>query len=201
MASKVTTADDVTAAVEGVTFQQVLESYGDSRATEATQTAINNYEKKHGLKDGKAIQQGGEPNPNPNPNPNATQGEDTPAWAKSLIDANKALTERLNKMESQRVSSARREQLSALVKNLPESLRKVYDHIQVDAQTDEEFSALLKEVETETTAIGNDLSAKGAVFSRPAARNGGGNKNELTKAQQEAIAARPTTPTADSQPF
>ena len=200
LASKVSTAEDVTAAVEGVTFQQVLESYGDSRATEATQTAISNYEKKHGLKDGKAIE-GGEPKQNPNPKQQPTQPEDTPAWAKALVESNKALTDRLNKMESERVTSARREQLSAIVKNLPESLRKAYDHIQVDAQTDEEFSALLKEVETETTAIGNDLSAKGAVFSRPAARNGGYKPNELTKAQQDAIAARTATPSADGQPF
>lgn len=53
LAKTVTKQEDVATAVEGVTFQQVLESYGDSRATEAQQTAVTNYEKKHGLKDGK----------------------------------------------------------------------------------------------------------------------------------------------------
>ena len=51
LAKTATTAEQVATAVEGVTFQQVLESYGDSRATEAQQTAVSNYEKKHGLKD------------------------------------------------------------------------------------------------------------------------------------------------------
>ena len=53
MAKTAATAEDVNTAVDGVTFQQVLESYGDSRATEAQQTAVQNYEKKYGLKEGK----------------------------------------------------------------------------------------------------------------------------------------------------
>lgn len=52
LAQTVTTAEQVQTAVDGVTFQQVLESYGDSRATQATQTAVHNYETKYGLKDG-----------------------------------------------------------------------------------------------------------------------------------------------------
>ena len=58
LAKTATTAEQVATAVEGVTFQQVLESYGDSRATEAQQTAVSNYEKKHGLKDGKQVKGG-----------------------------------------------------------------------------------------------------------------------------------------------
>ena len=37
-----TTAEQVKTAVEGVTIQQVIESYGDSRATEASNTAREN---------------------------------------------------------------------------------------------------------------------------------------------------------------
>ena len=58
LAKTVTSEEQVATAVEGVTFQQVLESYGDSRATEATQTAVSNYEKRHGLKDGKQVNNG-----------------------------------------------------------------------------------------------------------------------------------------------
>ena len=50
------TATDASAAVDGCTFAQVLEMYGDSRATEASLSAVRNYERKHGLKDGKAIE-------------------------------------------------------------------------------------------------------------------------------------------------
>ena len=46
LAKTVTTAEQVATAVEGVTLQQLLDSYGDSRATEAQQTAVHNYESK-----------------------------------------------------------------------------------------------------------------------------------------------------------
>ncbi len=50
------TDEEVQTAVDGLTFQSLLDSYGDSRATEAQQTAVRNYETKHGLKDGKAVE-------------------------------------------------------------------------------------------------------------------------------------------------
>lgn len=49
--------EDVNSAVEEVTFADILKSYGDSRAAEASKTAVSNYEKKHGLKDGKPTAQ------------------------------------------------------------------------------------------------------------------------------------------------
>ncbi|HBJ76804.1 MAG TPA: hypothetical protein DDY68_02995, partial [Porphyromonadaceae bacterium] len=48
--------EDATTLAEGVSFQQVLESYGDSRATEAQETAIRNYEKRYGLKEGVRVE-------------------------------------------------------------------------------------------------------------------------------------------------
>jgi hypothetical protein len=50
--------------------------------------------------------------------------------------------------------------------------------------------------------IVNDTRAKGAVFGRPAAQNGGSSSqgNELTKEQLEAISHRDNKP-ADGQPF
>ena len=59
LARTVVTAEQVAPAVEGVTIQQVIDSYGDSRATEAQQTAVHNYESKYGLKDGQKIDGGG----------------------------------------------------------------------------------------------------------------------------------------------
>ena len=53
----VTTAEQVQTAVDGVTIQQVIESYADSRATEASQTAVHTYEQKYGLKDGAKVEQ------------------------------------------------------------------------------------------------------------------------------------------------
>ena len=54
LAKTVTTEDQVQPAVDGVSqgLIDVIEAYGDSRATDAQKTAVQNYETKHGLKDG-----------------------------------------------------------------------------------------------------------------------------------------------------
>ena len=46
----------VNSIVEGISFSDVLNNYGDFRAGQAQVSAVSNYEKKHGLKDGKPIE-------------------------------------------------------------------------------------------------------------------------------------------------
>lgn len=102
LAKTATTENEVNTAVEGLTFAQVLESYGDSRATEAQQTAVANYEKKYRLKDGKKNEQKGgagegEPKKETKDESEKDGKDDMPAWAKSLIDSNKVLAGKLHK--------------------------------------------------------------------------------------------------------
>ncbi len=52
----ITDESQIDSIVEGITFQDVLNSYGDYRANSAQQTAVANYERKHGIKDGKPIE-------------------------------------------------------------------------------------------------------------------------------------------------
>ncbi len=56
LAKTITKTEDIATAVEGVTIQQIIDSYTDSRVTEASETArknaVNDYESKYGLKDG-----------------------------------------------------------------------------------------------------------------------------------------------------
>lgn len=207
LAKTATTTEQVTTAVEGVTFQQVLESYGDSRATEAQQTAVHNYETKHGLKDGQKIDNGGGSQGGQQGGTQTVQtppagGEQVPAWAQALIESNKTITERLNKMDGDRTTATRKQQLSTIIEKLPENLRKAYERTPVDGLTDEQFNTLVSEVTSEVDGIVNDTRAKGAVFGRPAAQNGGSSSqgNELTKEQIEAISHRDNKP-ADGQPF
>ena len=61
LAKTVTTEEEATTAVAGVTLQQLFDSYGDSRATEAQVSAVENYEKKYGLKDGAKVKDGDGP--------------------------------------------------------------------------------------------------------------------------------------------
>ena len=205
LAKTVTTDEQVKTAVEGVTQELigVIESYGDSRATEAQQTAVQNYETKYGLKEGKSVAGGADKQASAAKKDTSSAGgnEDVPAWAKTLIDSNKSLTERLNKMDGERTTATRKQQLSTIVAKLPENIRKPYERISVENLSDEQFTSLVGDVTTEVDGLVKDLSAKGAVFGRPSARSGGTSKgDELSKEQQEAIAARGTS-TSEGQPF
>lgn len=206
LAKTVTSQEQVATSVEGVTLQQVIDSYADHRATEAQQTAVQNYESKYGLKDGEKVtpvtvqQQGGQPTGGQSTQPTAGATE-TPEWAKQLIEQNKALTDRIAKMEGQRTTDSRKQQLSTIIAKLPEQLRKPYERITLDSLSDEQFNTLVTEVTTEVEGIANDINSKGAVFGRPTANSGGNQGNELTKEQQDAIAHRDGSVKGEGQPF
>ena len=100
LAKTVTTEDQVATAIEGVTLQSVIDSYADSRATEATNTAVVNYEKKHNIKDGKPTA-AEPPTPQTSPTP-PNPGDEPPAWAKAIIDQNKSLADKLQASKAEK---------------------------------------------------------------------------------------------------
>ena len=57
-AEGVTDETKVNSIVEGISFQDVMNNYGDYRAGQANISSVANYEKKYGLKDGKPIEGG-----------------------------------------------------------------------------------------------------------------------------------------------
>lgn len=205
LAQTVTTAEQVQTAVDGVTFQQVLESYGDSRATQATQTAVHNYETKYGLKDGVKMtppeQQPPVPPVTPPVTPPAGGAEAVPAWAQALIDSNNSLKNELAQMKTARTTEIRKQQISTLIEKLPENLRKGYSRTPVDGLTDDQFTALVGEITTEVGDIQSSIQQKGAVFGKPAAQNGGNQGAELTKEQVAAITQRDGSAQGQGQPF
>ena len=205
LAQTVTTAEQVQTAVDGVTFQQVLESYGDSRATQATQTAVHNYETKYGLKDGVKVtppeQQPHVPPVTPPVTPPAGGAEAVPAWAQALIESNNSLKNELAQMKTARTTETRKQQISTLIEKLPENLRKAYSRTPVDGLTDEQFTALVGEITTEVGDIQSSIQQKGAVFGKPAAQNGGNQGAELTKEQLAAITQRDGAAQGQGQPF
>lgn len=193
LAKTATTEDQVATAVEGVTLQQVIESYGDSRATEAQQTAVRNYEAKYNLKDGKPEKiDGGEPNKGKATEPSGT--EDTPAWVKELTD-------RLDRLEASRTAENRKQQLGKVIDRLPENLRKAYERLPLDGYSDEQFSTVLSEITTEVEGIAGETAAKGGVFGKPSVANGNNNQQALTDAQLKAISHREGVPAQGENPF
>lgn len=193
LAKTVTTDEQVTTAVEGVTEELInmIEGYGDSRATGATKTAVLNYERKYGIKDGVKVAKA---DTKPVETTPPTGGEQTPAWAQALIDSNKQLTERLNKMEGERTTESRKAELNSIINRLPENLRKGYQRISVDTLSDEEWTTLKGEITTEVGDISKKQDARGAVFGRPTNGNFGkpsagapGNVQEATEAEAKAV--------------
>lgn len=204
LAKTATTPEQVTTAVEGVTPEliEVIESYGDSRATEASTTAVTNYEAKYGLREGKPTTP---PAPTSEGNDNAPKGQadgDVPAWASALIEQVAQLKDRQNKQDAERTTTGRRQALEAIYGHLPEPLRKGYERISLDTLSDDEFTKLTADVTAEVGEIGQAFAAKGAVFSTPSAHHGGaGAQKELTKEQIEAINHRGGKPADGEQPF
>lgn len=204
LAKTATTPEQVTTAVEGVTPEliEVIESYGDSRATEASTTAVTNYEAKYGLREGKPTTP---PAPTGEGNDNAPKGQadgDVPAWASALIEQVAQLKDRQNKQDAERTTTVRRQALEAIYGHLPEPLRKGYERIPLDTLSDDEFTKLSADVTAEVGEIGQAFAAKGAVFSTPSAHHGGaGAQKELTKEQIEAINHRGGKPADGEQPF
>lgn len=213
LAKTVTTAEQVTTAVAGVTkeYIEVIESYGDSRATEAAQTAVNNYETQHNLKDGKPVEQGGgqqgggtgaQGGATTVNSQNGGADNTTNQLLQQLLDQNKKFQERLDKMDGERTTATRRQELDGIIGKLPENLRKPYERTTLDTLTDEQWNTLKGEIQTEVEGLASTLNAKGAVFGKPAAQHGGASsqQGELTQEQQDAIAKRENAP-KDGQPF
>ena len=147
--------EDVTTAVEGVTFQQVLESYGDSRATEASKTAIKNYEAQLNKKkdDTKKDDEGAKPK------------DDVPEWAKGVIEANKKLTEEIAALKGEKVANSRKTALDGVIEKLPVEFKTRYerDFARLNFKDDDDFNTWLEDTKKDVEGVNMKLSA----FSSP----------------------------------
>ena len=170
LSKTVTTEEEVATAVEGVTFLQVLESYADKRANEASETArknaIKKYEAQYGLKDGKPKEEPGEKDPDDDGNkkdpadpakPTNPLTKNLPAEVaealKQLTEQNASLAAKVENLtgkiagfEAKDLAAVRRNKLNAAIKDLTEAQRKPYARIALDGMKDDEFDAFLAEV-------------------------------------------------------
>lgn len=121
-AEGVTDETKVTSIVEGISFQDVMQNYGDFRAGQAQTSAVSNYEKKHGLKDGKPIVNTEEKKDEKRDE----KKDEVPSWAQALIDSNKSLSEKLTAYEAKEAQAQRNSQISAVAKKygIPEFMLK-----------------------------------------------------------------------------
>ena len=162
----------------------------DRRATEASQAAVQNYEAKHGLKDGKAV--GVEPAPTPK-EPTQTDEGNPPAWAGKLIKGLEALTERVNTVEQSKMADSRRAKFEGVIGKLPSHLQKPYARVSYDTLSEEEFDKLMEEVGGDVDSILKAQKTQGAAFT-PRASDGGGGGSDSGASKEEVDAILRSSP-------
>ena len=179
-------ATDANTLIEGITFADIVKSYGDSRAQSAAQTAVRNYERKFQLKDGAPItpntppQTPADTTPHNNPNPNfiSSQQPQQPAAqqqpqqdiaaliAQAVAQAVSPLQDQLNQYKGQQLQTARKSRYEAAIKPLPEGIRKQYlaSFDRMSFADDEDFEQYITQFTQETKAIADDIAKRETVM-------------------------------------
>lgn len=191
LAKTATKEEDVAAVIEGVTFQQVLESYGDSRATEATQTAVANYEKKHSLKEGKPAT-GGEQEKEEAPEGNeATSGGDIASQIAAAVSAAiRPLQTEIETLRVSKISDTRKQQLEDIVGNASEKFKNriLKNYERMNFKDDADYEEFLSEIKKEAEDDISEVKHGGGILGIPP-YGGKLTKKEPTKEETEAVLA------------
>ena len=217
-AKTVKTEEEATQFVEDYTIQQVIDSYTDSRVNEASENAVRNYEKKFGLKDGKKSGEGDgdteDPEDGDKNKPDDVQGkggksegdkggtgDDMPTWAKAMIEGQKAINDRLDKIENGKTADTRKSKLAEILKDAPDKVKARYEKAfaRMSFKDDEDFEDWL---ENDVTPDVEDSSAseeqgKGMVSGPKGGSKGGKEEYKPSQALQDRI-KRNETETAPS---
>ena len=114
-AEGITDETQVNSIVEGISFQDVLTSYGDFRAGDARITAVANYEKKHNLKDGKPIENPKPEPPKPEPKPDEKQ-DIAKMIADGIAAGIKPFSDKLAQYEAREAQAQRNAQIASVAK-------------------------------------------------------------------------------------
>lgn len=195
--------EDVNSAVEEVTFADVLKHYGDSRATEATRKAVSNYEKKHGIKDGKPIELNEQEDDDDDPDgtkkkpQQSNQDNELAKLLKQMSDKMDAQAEEIKQLKQGKVAESREKVLDGVIKDLKESQKKPYKRYTLDAMTDEEFDEFIEEITGEVAEVVKENKAAEAAGFNPlfgGQRHGNEEPNKpATDAEVDAIVGKLAT--------
>lgn len=115
-AEGVTDEIKINSIVEGISFQDVLQNYGDYRAGQANISSVANYEKKYGLKDGKPIKGSQKTDP-PKPEPKPDEKPDIAKMIADGITAGiKPFADKLAAFEAREAQNQRNAQVASVAK-------------------------------------------------------------------------------------
>lgn len=133
-----------------------------------------------------------EPNKtNPVKTETKTETDEMPAWAKALIESNKALTEKVASMQGEKTLNARQARLETILKDTGTfGTRTLKSFAKMSFDTDEEFDDFVAEVESDLKSYNQERANAGLQTLGTIPTQGGGKKEEiLTDAEVEAIVA------------
>lgn len=206
-AKTVKSEDEATQFVEDYTIQQVIDSYSDSRVTES----ISSYEKKHGLKDGKPATTDDEPddvddNKDPDKKPKKddddktdkdgkNKGDDIPSWAKTLMENQQKMNERLDGIEKGKAADVRKSKFMEVIKDAPEKFRERAEKkfSRYTFKDDEDFEEYLEELAEEVEEVSATEESKGGIVTPPKGGNKGGGSEYKPSPAMKARAERNKT--------
>lgn len=156
-AGSVTDEAQLQSIADGIDYGQIVQSEVDNKITDANKKAVQNYEAVHKLKEGKPVT---EPEPGKDPD---TNKDEAPAWAKAMVDQNKALLDRIASLEVSKTTETRIQALDGKLKDIPESIKtqKLKDFKRMNFESDDAFNEYLQEVDTDIVGLKQELADKG----------------------------------------
>lgn len=168
LALNATTEEEAGALVEKLTAETVNEYITDYRkdvdtevstATKTHETTLKkkyNFVEKEGGQSGKKVKTKGDEGDDDDDDDQSK----APAWAKALIEQNKQLAQKVAAFEGSKVTETRQQQLEAKLTKVPEAFKAkaLKDFKRMTFETDEAFAEYLGEVETDITALNQELA-------------------------------------------
>jgi hypothetical protein len=152
-AGSVTDEAQITSIVEGITVDIIIQSATDHRIADANKKHLQNYEKQHGLKDGKPVKQ-----------TETDTDDNVPAWAKTLMKQNEELQQKVLGFETKTKQQTLSEKLKAKLdeKKIPVHLMKgrvINDESEIDT--------VFTEIESDYAEIRQTLVNETVISSGP----------------------------------
>lgn len=105
--------------------------------------------------------------------------QEVPAWAKGLIESNKALTEKLQAFESGKATESRKQILEGKLKDAPKAFKNkvLKDFERMKFEQEEDFTKYVNETEADLAEFNQEIANIGLTGHRPPIM-GAGNKTE-----------------------
>lgn len=190
--------------VEETTLQQVIDSYADSRATDAQEKAVKSYEEKFGLKDGKKADATEEPGGEGGEGGNGSAtddgknggegkgGEKVPDYVKSLFGKIDALTNEVTTLKAGKVADTRKSTLEALLKDAPEKTRNTFmkNFNRMQFKDDADFEEWIEEITPDVEEATTSQAASDGVVGRPKSGASTGKEGQANSYVQARVNAR-----------